>query len=326
MNSTISITVDVDRILPVSEENIFKYLWEARGAYIQSVIDGGETSLSRTLAALADHSRHHSLELQKVPLNGTEILTGRASWVPTTTNPTDRTLYPETALLPTGQPAYAYALVNNQVIVRPFHAELDNAPVRFLLDHLHGRDFDAIVEIGSGLGEKLFKLYLNGGPRDAAYFGAELWQEGRQIADRLAQLEPGLNFTSVPFDLNQPDFSFLAGYKRVLIFSNAALYTVTTLPQTLMECMANAAPHVEGVHFEFVGHQRPAAPGEDRTAAYRDECRKRGFNTNFVDLVDDAQARGFIHSLFVGLDQFSNSSNQLVSLICWQADHATRTS
>ena len=64
-----------------------------------------------------------------------------------------------------------------------------------------------IIETGSGWGEHLSNIYLNGGPYDATYYACELEEEGRKCALMLASLDPLFQLEARFFDYLAPDYS-----------------------------------------------------------------------------------------------------------------------
>lgn len=298
-----------------TEQNMFRFFWERRLQVLDGILAGGETNLARVLAAIARHNAKFSLILENRDTDQGKVLTGGASWVPTVIDPGNRAAFPECTLMPNGAPVFAWTVVAGQLTVRPYYAHYDSLIVPFLRDLLRQRPVDAIVELGSGYSEKLFQLFLAGGPRGIPYYGAELWEPGRVMAERLACLQPDLDFRSVPLDLADPDFSFLAGYRRVLVFSNAALYCLPHLPQDFFERLTAFPSEMSGVHFEFVGAQ--CGSHCERFEEYYRDSVEREHNTNFIPLMRAAAARGDISISTLIPDVYVISSAQPVTIVRW---------
>ncbi|MEW5726365.1 MAG: hypothetical protein AB1918_00925 [Pseudomonadota bacterium] len=302
-----------------NEETLYRHLWANRLTVLDGIL-ASERNLSRALAILDEFARTYSLSVEGVGSRTgkdgqTARLTGRAIVQPNVVDPADRDRFPDCPLLPTGVPAFAYTVESGNRTIRPFYGTYDDVVVNWLLEAVNDRGYDAIVELGSGFGQKLFQLYLAGGPGNIPYFGAELWEEGRRGAERLAALEPALDFRSVAFDFNAPDLSFLAGFRKVLLFTNAALCNVTTLPGDLMERLSAAAPQVMGYHFEFVGHQiRRDVPA---LAWFYRMADERKYNTNFVQLFLDAHRGNRIRAHFLAPDVYDVSSGHPVTVAIW---------
>lgn len=299
-------------MIPATEENIYRVLWHARGLLIDRIVATGETGLARVLALFHAHSRRFELQLatgETVDATGkvAKFFSGGGAWHP---RPTDAGRHPPCTALPGGVPLYAWTKVAGTNAILPTHGSYDYLVTRHVVDLARQRAFDAIVELGSGIGERLFEVYLSGGPRGIPYYGAEVWETGRAVADRLAALEPGLDFRSVPFDMHTPDFSFLRGHRRVLLFSNAAICCVEHLPLAFVEGMAGAAPSVVGVHYELISHQFQAAPS-DRYSS------ERNLNRDFMGLLKLAQGAGTIGIDYLGPDLYTTSSAQSMTVIQW---------
>lgn len=301
-------------MLPMTEQNMFLYFWNIRDQLLAQMIADGETSLPRVLGLYQSLNRRCQLLLDSAHTTGPDgaliyFLTGGGGWAPKEyvleNHPPQR--------LPDNTPLLNYTLVAGAKTVQPSRGDYDRVAVRYLGDLIRSRNFDAIVELGSGLGERLFEIYLGGGPANIPYFGAEYWESGRRGADRLAALEPALDFRSVPLDLTQPDLSFLAGFKNVLLFTNASAYCIPNLPADLPARLAAAAPRVTGVHFELIHHQ--VTTGKDELA---DMARLRSFNHDFADNMMRAHYSGQIVMEYVAPDAYMNSSAHPVTIMQWR--------
>lgn len=300
-----------------SEENLFDVLWQGRAALVDELLAAGETSLPRVLGLVAARARRNSLDAEVVlTADGREMLTGRTTWQPRRPDPAG---HPD-ARLPDGRPLLNWTVIAGACTVGPHHAPYDGVAVRTLLDLARQHAVDAIVEMGSGMGLRLFELYLAGGPANIPYFGAELFPSGRAVADRLAALEPGLDFRSVPFDLKAPDFSFLAGFRRVLLFSNAAVYCVQHLPASFFATLASAAPVTIGAHFELLSHQ--TGSGLDPQSSHYAQAVKNRRNEDFFPLLLAAERDGTLGLDYLGPHIYSVSSNHPVTVALWHAQRS----
>lgn len=297
-----------------TEENLFSVLWAGRRALVDTLVHGGETSLARVLGLMNTHQRRFELAAEVAPTDqGGEMLTGNTFYRPKVT---DLTRHPA-AILPDGRPLLNRTVIAGTCTVAPHHAPYDQVAVRTLLELTYSQAFDAIVELGSGMGQRLFELYLSGGPANIPYFAAELFASGRDIAERLAGLEPRLDFRSVAFDFKQPDLSFLAGFRRVLLFSNAALYCVQRLPVDFFTVLSSAAPSLTGVHFELLGHQ--TGSGLDPGSPHYAEAVRARRNEDFIPLLLEAERSGVITLDYLGPHAYSVSSAQPVTIAQWHA-------
>ncbi len=73
-----------------------------------------------------------------------------------------------------------------------------------------GEDVERIIELGSGWGRNLFKVWLNGGARNAEYWALDITETGAKIANAVAQASGKINLITHNFDFNFPD-SFSVG-------------------------------------------------------------------------------------------------------------------
>ncbi len=301
-------------MLPMTEQNMFLYLWDIRDQELARMIADGETSLPRVLGLFQSLNRRSTLQLEimrAVLPDGTTLdcLNGNGKWSPKEAS-SDNHPPPR---LPDGTPLLSHTAVAGAATIHPNRSDYDHVAVHYLRDLIRTRNFDAIVELGSGLGERLFEIYLGGGPANIPYFGAEYWESGRKGADRLAALEPALDFRSVPLDLMQPDLSFLDGFKNVLLFTNACIYCVPNLPADLPARLAAAAPQVTGVHFELIHHQFTTA-----TDGLTDMADQRSHNQDFADTMMRAHYSGQIVMEYIAPDAYMNSSGHLVTIMQWR--------
>lgn len=299
-------------------EEIFDPLWQGRMHLLDSILDAGETSLARVLALFRNRQLYRSPTLGCIHQpDGSTILNGTWQWHPATYSPENHPGPP----LPNGRPLLSRTLILGGRAVTPFHAPYDSVPVSYLLDVLRHQPVDAIIELGSGAGQRLFELYLNGGPANIPYFGAELHASGRALAERMAALEPALDFRSLTLDLKAPDLSALAGYQRVLLFSNAAICCVEHLPDDFFTILANAAPSVIGVHFELLGHQGLA--GLTLSSLHADSALATRQNVDFIPRLLAAERDGTLTlDLFIP-HSHNVSSHQLATIAHWHAHRRT---
>ena len=75
-------------------------------------------------------------------------------------------------------------------------------------------DTRVILELGSGYSKNLFRVWLNGGPLDALYIGAEYTEAGRECGEFLAALEPKSTIGQSELNLYDPNFADLIVKQR----------------------------------------------------------------------------------------------------------------
>ncbi|MGH6933710.1 MAG: hypothetical protein ACREEE_14905 [Dongiaceae bacterium] len=172
-----------------------------------------------------------------------------------------------------------------------------------------GAETRRIIELGSGWGGNLFRLWLAGGPRNAEYVGCEYTEAGRDVNRLFARTEPNLRMTNLAFDYTKPDLSMLRTQERTILFTCHSIEQITTIDEKLFDEML-ALPNLHKVvHLEPVGWQiakdspfRAAPdvlswivpPGVSHEIDFRRRARRHGYNTNLVPLLRELERRGRI--------------------------------
>lgn len=220
--------------------NFCEGAWEARAKFMEDLIASGETNPVRIINLL--HSKERKFQLSRRP-------SGEVKFQP---RPTDR---PDIPMTPAGTPLFHLSSFAGNLMAIP--------PYSFSQLHLWIVDFmdktgpyDALIELGCGFGRNLFQIYYSGGPANIPYFGGELTSSGTSFAQKLASLDPHLNFSFFQFDFLQPDFSHIkAEFKRPLIFTMHAIEQVTRIGEDLFKALIDRFPGMVGMHFEPFGFQ-----------------------------------------------------------------------
>lgn len=277
-------------------EPYYDFSWRLRGHLVESMIAEGETSLPRVLALCERFDRTHKTLMSRED----DTFTGEARFVPEPV--------PDGGWGLERLEAPVQGIVRGGAVTLPAYVHFDLAGM--LAEFSDG--CDAVVELGSGYGLQLFRTYFAGGARNADYIGAELSPAGRALADRLAALEPDLAFRSRAFDLNRPDFDFLAGYRRVLLFSVWSLMYLRTTPPDFFDALAALPGEVTCVFCEPFGSQVSASDGMGAEQA--DALGGGGLNRDFYTRFVHAAGRGQIEPLHVGKDLFSSGQHALAAL------------
>jgi hypothetical protein len=174
-----------------------------------------------------------------------------------------------------------------------------------------------IVELGSGLGLNLFRAWLSGGPRGAAYIACELTEAGRRCTDILAALEPHMDCRSLAYDFTNPDYSGLPeNASHAVVFSSQAIEQIPRLDPAALTGILDRADQVSGVHFEPIGWQIPKGRGGvDRDGSYAD---KHDYSRNFWSVLEGLESEGRITIDRVDVDFFAVVRENPVTLITWR--------
>lgn len=288
-------------------ELLFRQHQQQRLALLRGIVADGETCPSRVLAALDQACR----------ASGTRA-SGRLTAPAAAADFTDADFYPACPLMPTGVPTYAFATVAGSRTMRPFYGDYDELSLNQVADAVVRHRIDAVVELGADFGQRLLQVFLRGGPR-IPYFAAEAAEDGRQGVSVLAALQPDMDLRAVALDMGAPDWSFLAGFRRVLVFSHLSLSACPTLATGLFEGLAQAAPAVWGMHYEAVGHQvKPAAA----PAWFRPLIAAQQLNRDFIPRLLDAHNHGVVRCDLLSPDLYDLSTGFPVTVAWWQAGDA----
>jgi hypothetical protein len=152
---------------------------------------------------------------------------------------------------------------------------------------------ELIVELGSGWGWHVLSLWLDGGPRDALYVGAEYTEPGRRAAARLAELEPELRFESLAFDYNNPaeGLGQLGRVQEAVVFTQHSIEQIPQVRPEVVDAIAALGERVRCVHFEPIGWQLDQDGREGSSQSYADQ---HDYNRNLVETLREAEGRGRI--------------------------------
>jgi hypothetical protein len=152
-------------------------------------------------------------------------------------------------------------------------------------------DTGLVLELGSGWGRNLARVWLEGGPADADYVAAEFTAAGRAATAELARRLPAQRLRARAFDYHAPD---LADLRRdtghAVVFTVHSLEQIPHVTPALLDAIAAVAPAVTVVHVEPVGWQLPGA--EDRTGSSAGYARRHDYNRDLLAVLEAAQAAG----------------------------------
>lgn len=277
--------------------------WKARADFMKALIAEGETEPMRVIRALEKKERFHTLLVSHETMAG--------EWCRLNTSP-DNDAAP---LLP-GVPAFKRVMIRGQIVEVPFYASTANHEL--IVDYLEGAGFDCLVELGCGYGRNLFEVFYGGGPDDIDYVGAELSAGGLELFETLAGLNSRMRVRAVRFDILEPDFSFLAGYENVLVFTSHAIEQVTRLGATFVTQLAKAAPRVVGIHFEPFGFQVSPTLGPT-TQIHKENILANEWNVDLVHRLVAARDEGAIRILALALEASFTDSNNPTSIAVWES-------
>ena len=289
-----------------SEEWRLRYLalWAERARIAYGMIADGETDPMRIIQMLEHLGRHFTLGFN----------TAGTVWIRNKSDPK--------TLLPSGIPAFRKASFNGQSIQVSAYTYA-NIPY-FLADFFREQGpFDAVVELGCGFGQNLFRLNAAGLPRSLRYFGGELTESGVTLGRDLARLDPRIRVQFFPFDHLAPDLSAVTGVENPLVFTCHSLEQVTEVPQAFFAAVAGLAPRVTCVHLEPFGFQIRSV--SLAAQEHRRHFEKEGWNLNLHAAAEAAEQAGIIKRTVLIPDIFlSTDGVNVTSLMVWTKPGATR--
>jgi hypothetical protein len=154
----------------------------------------------------------------------------------------------------------------------------------------------SLIDLGSGWGEHLLNVWLEGGPRNADYYACEISSTGRRCAEVLGELEKDLRLRSLFFDYENPSFEGIPpGQNEIVVSSVHSVEQVAEIPRLLFDLLLELAEKVRGVHLEPVGWQLVSP---DRHSPIMSEhaarCEKMNYNRNLWPLLCTLEKEGRI--------------------------------
>lgn len=180
---------------------------------------------------------------------------------------------------------------------------------------------EVIVELGSGWSANVFNLWLRGAPRNAAYFGAELTQAGRQAAIAIAATRPEMSFAAPIFDWSFPDFSFIPSDARsITVYSCHSIEQIPELnPDALRDLLRRtaSAENVQGVFIEPIGWQFPEYLDPVIVERCQSYSHEKNYNRNCRRMMETLIDEGLIKITSSALNAFGLAVNPS-TVIHWQ--------
>jgi hypothetical protein len=180
-----------------------------------------------------------------------------------------------------------------------------------------------IVELGSGFGKNLFRLWLGGGPPRAKYLGFELTANGRRCASYLASLEPGIHFESRAFDYRAPKIDGFDRNAKTFVFTSYSIEQVPTLGTAVFEKLLAMPGLAKVVHVEPVGWQRSRTSIVDEVelelqGEIERFARTSKFNTDLLGVLEGLRAAKRIEIEAIKYDFLSGTPNLPATVIVWK--------
>jgi hypothetical protein len=191
---------------------------------------------------------------------------------------------------------------------RPAAAAYRSAVFEAVLDQCRA-DTTKIIETGSGWGEHLCNIFLEGGPVDATYYALEMEEEGRKCSLLLAALEKRLHLEAHFFDYRAPDYSKLPkDDQHTILLTAHSVEQVAEIDGDVIAAALQLGKRVTGIHFEPIGWQTyPQTDWTEISREHHERCTEKQYNRNLWPLLNRLQTSGKIairelKTNFIGLD------------------------
>ena len=286
--------------------------WAARQMLVEKWIEDGEKCPIRLINQLDRFEQTHMLG--EVPVIVQDKVVGsRVAFF-------SRTAKTPEKLLPSGITATRIATCREIHSEIPAHTRSDSLQEIAGIFESSPNKFDAIIELGCGFGQNLFKLYYLGMPKAIHYIGGELAESGLALGRTLASLNSQINIELNHFDHVNPETAFIEkhAFENALIFTCHSLEQVKQVPQVFFDKIAACAKHVTCVHLEPFGFQLPSF--SEAARRQRQWIESNDWNINLLEASKMAEDRGIIKRTFLARDIFfSNDEVSPTSLMVWKA-------
>jgi hypothetical protein len=171
-----------------------------------------------------------------------------------------------------------------------------------------------VVELGSGWGHNLLNLYLYGGP-EVPYFALEPTASGRECVELLAGLQPRLELSALPYDLEQPRYDLPVANEHVLVFTSHSIEQVPELPRETLTRLFELGRTITVAHFEPIGWQ---IEENEVTTRSRKHATRKGYNRNLWALLNELADTGEISIDTVVPDLFGFKQRMAATLVVWR--------
>lgn len=175
---------------------------------------------------------------------------------------------------------------------------------------------DLVAELGSGWGWHILSCWAHGGPTAARYVAAEYTEAGRRASSALAELDPALDFTALPFDYHEPSFEGVERGRHAVVFTVHSLEQIPQVKPVLFEAIAGLAERVTCLHFEPVGWQTEGYSGAGSSEAF---SQSHDYNRNLVQTLRDQAAEGHLTLDLVQPDVIGINPSNSTTVLRWHS-------
>jgi hypothetical protein len=310
LGRTMQVTKDAGEI----REN-YESGWLQMGRFIQPLIQSGKVDISRLLHILDQHNDA-----------GPVLGPFQEGFAEQNKVPRDRDNVPLLQLyVVMGQ----YALLPRSI--RDYMAVADMVASEVTADT------EFVVELGSGWGRNLFRVYCRLEGKPVKFAACELTDTGRRVTEMVSALDRGMDCTTYAFDFNNPDLSFLEGKPNVVFFTNHSIEQIQDLSSTVFDLMLEKTGRCTCLHFEPVGWQRdgelrqlanggPEAMSGHEYFIENDKLLrnaaawsiKRGYNRNLLEVIQGLEQSGRIRTTQLIHDFLGGNPINPSTCIVWE--------
>jgi hypothetical protein len=142
---------------------------------------------------------------------------------------------------------------------------------------------------------------------------AEYTAAGRRASAALAELDPRLDFSAIPFDYHEPVLP-VDGHRHAVVYTAHSIEQIPKVRPELIEAIRGVADRVTCLHFEPVGWQVESQEREGSTLAYAEE---HDYNRNLVEVLREAEAGGRIAIEILRPELFGINPRNSTTVIRW---------
>jgi len=199
-------------------------------------------------------------------------------------------------------------------------------------------DTDFVVELGSGWGRNLFRIYLHNPFAHLKYVACEPTESGRRATKILADLESSMPVTTMHFDFDDPDLSFLTGSPNVLFFTRHAIEQCIHFNSRVFDLMMEKTGKCVCVHMEPIGWQRHSQAEMVKRMIEQDKrsvenfavedkdflqnsatwALNRRYNTDLPDIIETYRKSGYFTVEALIYDIFGGNPFNPSTLVVWR--------
>ncbi len=312
---------------PTKWNEFYEKSWDSRRKIMSDIIDSGETNPLRVVNLFLSSIRLSNKEQQPLIRDAKNMMgiTGRELEarpvdVRNVMLANDRMGVKITPHmnLPGGRRADMQHTHRNKFSVLSSYTDCDK--MDFLSDYCQSRNFDAVIELGSGYGGNLVKLFHQGGPK-VPYFAGEFTQSGTQCADMLNALSNEFEINSFRFDFRYPDFSSIPKFENVLVFTCHSIEQVDFIPDKLIPDICKISKNVTCIHMEPFGFQMVSTDvGRDVDKCHKHFFMENGWNQNLLNQLVVHTSNGNIDLEYIGKNALGgDDSYSPSSLAVWKS-------